>query len=138
MVWKQVNFSLKPRNKGLYLITDEVVPQLPIKDIKVGLVNLFLQHTLAALTLNENCDPTVRQDMTALFDRVVPEGDFYIHDDEGPDDMPGHVKSTLSGVSLTIPITNGRLALGTWQGIYLLEFRTYHHTRRVVATIQGE
>lgn len=139
MSWQQVKFSLAPRKKGLYLVTDEIMKQLPpLKDYKVGLVNLFLQHTLAALLLNENCDPTVRKDMTALMDRVAPEGDFYIHDDEGPDDMPGHVKSLLVGVSLTIPIENGRLALGTWQGIYLMEFRTYQHTRRVVATIQGE
>lgn len=138
MVWKQVQITLQPRSKGTYLVSNEVIPQLPVQGIKVGLVNLFLQHTLAALTINENCDPTVRQDMTDSFDRIVPEGDFYAHDDEGPDDMPGHVKLTITGVSLTIPITNGKLALGTWQGIYLCEFRTYRHTRRVIATIQGE
>lgn len=136
--WDQVKFSLTPRSKGCYLITDEVVQKVPqIKQYEIGQLNLFLQHTSAGLTLNENCDPDVREDMTHALDRVVPEGDMYIHDDEGPDDMPGHVKSTLTSVSLTIPISNGRLAVGTWQGIYLMEFRNYRHTRKIVATING-
>lgn len=139
MSWDQVKFSLAPRAKGSYLITDEVLNKVPqIKDYEVGVLHLFLQHTLAGLTLNENCDPDVREDLTNALDRIAPEGDLYIHVDEGPDDMPGHVKSTTVGVSLSIPITNGRLAVGTWQGIYLCEFRTYRHTRRIVATINGQ
>lgn len=136
--WDQVKISLSPRSKGSYLITNEVLLKVPqIKDYKIGNLNLFLQHTSAGLTLNENCDPDVREDMTTAFDRIAPEGDFYIHADEGPDDMPGHVKSSTMGVSLDIPISNGSLATGTWQGIYLCEFRTYQHTRKIVATING-
>ncbi|ODV80352.1 UPF0047-domain-containing protein [Suhomyces tanzawaensis NRRL Y-17324] len=138
MSWEQTKFALSARSKGTYLITDEVLSNIPqIKNYKVGLLHLFLQHTSAGLTLNENCDPDVREDFTNSMDRMVPEGDFYIHADEGPDDMPGHVKSSTIGVSLSIPISNGRLALGTWQGIYLCEFRTYRHTRKIVATING-
>lgn len=139
MSWEQTTFTLPSRSKGSYLITDEVIKNVPqIKNYKVGLLNLFLQHTSAGLTLNENCDPDVRTDMTSSLDRMVPEGNFYIHADEGPDDMPGHVKSSTIGVSVTIPILNGRLATGTWQGIYLCEFRTYMHRRKIVATIQGQ
>lgn len=137
--WEQTKFALKPRKKGSYLITDEVIKAVPqIKQYEVGILHLFLQHTSAGLTLNENCDPDVRADLTTSLDRIAPEGDFYIHADEGPDDMPGHVKSTTVGVSLSIPISNGRLATGTWQGIYLCEFRTYQHTRKIVATINGQ
>ncbi|CAK9438652.1 uncharacterized protein LODBEIA_P28760 [Lodderomyces beijingensis] len=136
--WDQVTFSLSPRSKGCYLITNEVLDKVPqIKQYEVGMLNLFLQHTSAGLTLNENCDPDVRADMNTSLDRVAPEGDFYIHADEGPDDMPGHVKSSVVGVSVDIPITNGRLNTGTWQGVYLCEFRTYRHTRRIVATLNG-
>lgn len=139
MSWDQVTFSLQPRTKGLYLITNEIYDKVPhIRNYKVGTLSLFLQHTSAGLTLNENCDPDVREDLTNSLDRIAPEGDFYIHADEGPDDMPGHVKSTVVGASIAgIPITNGRLNLGTWQGIYLCEFREMRHTRRVVATING-
>lgn len=105
------------------------------------MVNLFLQHTSAAISLNENCDPDVRTDMTRALNDVVPDDDGslgkFIHLDEGKDDMSGHAKSTIVGVSLNIPISNGRLALGTWQGIYLLEFRDYRHTRHCIATING-
>lgn len=139
MSWDQTTFALSARSKGCYLVTDEVVRNVPeIKNYKVGLLNLFLQHTSAGLTLNENCDPDVREDMSTSLDRMAPEGNFYIHADEGPDDMPGHVKSSTVGVSLTIPILNGRLATGTWQGIWLCEFRRYKHSRKIVATIQGE
>lgn len=138
MSWEQVKFTLSPRTKGSYLISDEVLAKVPqIRQYKVGVLHLFLQHTSAAITLNENCDPDVRVDMTSLWDRIVPEGDMYVHADEGPDDMPAHVKSSAVGVSLSIPITNGRLATGTWQGIYLLEFRRMRHTRRLVATLNG-
>lgn len=138
-MWHQSKFSLPAHTKGCYLVTDSVYSAVPeIKDFKIGLLHLFLQHTSAGLSLNENCDPDVREDMTASLDRMVPEGDFYIHADEGPDDMPGHVKSSTIGVNLTIPIRNGRLELGTWQGVYLCEFRAGRHVRRVVATINGE
>ncbi|KAI5961733.1 hypothetical protein CANMA_003710 [Candida margitis] len=137
--WDQVTFSLSPRSKGCYLITKEVLEKVPqIKNYEVGIINLFIQHTSAGLTLNENCDPDVRTDMDAALDRIAPEGDHYIHADEGPDDMPGHVKSSTVGVSLSIPITNGKLNTGTWQGIWLCEFRNYKHTRRIVATINGK
>ncbi|KAK6463168.1 hypothetical protein DFJ63DRAFT_286742 [Scheffersomyces coipomensis] len=136
--WEQVKFALTPRNKGSYLITDEILSKIPqIKNYEIGVLHLFLQHTSAALSLNENCDPDVREDMTNSLDKIAPEDAVYIHADEGPDDMPGHVKSTVVGVSLSIPISNGRLATGTWQGIYLLEFRHYRHTRKIVATING-
>ncbi|CUM63052.1 uncharacterized protein PRCAT00000615001 [Priceomyces carsonii] len=136
--WEQAKFSLSPRSKGSYLITNDVLNNVPqIRDYEIGVLHLFITHTSAALTLNENCDPDVREDMTSSFDRLVPEGDYYIHDAEGPDDMPSHVKSALVGVSLSIPITNGRLNLGTWQGIYLLEFRAYRHSRKIIATING-
>lgn len=139
MSWDGTTFTLGARSKGCYLITDEVIRNVPqIKEYKIGLLHLFLQHTSAGLTLNENCDPDVREDMTNSLDRMVPEGDFYIHADEGPDDMPGHVKSSTVGVSVTIPIRNGRLATGTWQGVYLCEFRRYMHRRTIVATIQGQ
>jgi secondary thiamine-phosphate synthase enzyme len=120
-----------------------VLKELPeIKDYKTGLLNLFIQHTSCALSLNENYDEDVRTDMTASLDRIVPEtkkGErLYIHDAEGPDDMPAHIKSALVGASVTIPITNGRLNTGTWQGIWYLEFRDMKHSRKIVATIQGE
>src|ERR1035437_9143769 len=133
----QTEFSLRQRNRGFHLITDEIVahlPQLP----EVGLLHLFLKHTSAALTINENADPDVPTDMTKIFDRLVKEHEPYFeHTLEGDDDMPAHAKSTIVGVSLTIPITNGRLNLGTWQGIYLCEFRTRGNNRRIVATVIG-
>ncbi|KAK9579242.1 hypothetical protein V6Z93_009406 [Aspergillus fumigatus] len=124
MSWFQKTFTLPPRSRGSYLITDEVLSQLPeIRNYKVGMLNLFVQHTSCALSLNENWDE---------------DGNLYRHSAEGEDDMPAHIKSALVGASVNIPITNGRLATGTWQGIWYLEFRTSRHTRKVVATIQGE
>jgi secondary thiamine-phosphate synthase enzyme len=137
--WDQTSFRFSSRGAGCYLVTNEVLKNVPeIKEYKIGMLNLFLQHTSAGLSLNENCDPDVREDMETSLQRVVPEGNHYIHDAEGPDDMPGHVKSSLVGVSLDIPIRDGRLATGTWQGIYLCEFRRMKHSRSVVATIQGQ
>lgn len=134
---QQVEFALAPRKRGCHLVTSEIVshiPQLP----QVGVLNLFVKHTSCALTVNENFDPDVRRDMNMLFDRLAPDGDVaYYHIDEGDDDMPSHFKSTLSGVSINIPITNGRLNLGTWQGIYLCEFRNFGGARNIVATIIG-
>ncbi|MCJ1246857.1 hypothetical protein MMC30_004066 [Trapelia coarctata] len=142
MSFSQTQFSLPARSRGSYLITSEVVKAVPeIKEFKVGLLNLFIQHTSCALSLNENWDEDVRADMSDALDRVAPEDKgegLYRHDAEGTDDMPAHIKSALIGASVTIPITNGKLATGTWQGIWYLEFRNAKHTRHVVATIQGE
>lgn len=138
--WDQKTFTLGAKQRGSYLITDEVVSNLPIKEYKMGMVNLFLKHTSAAISLNENCDPDVRHDMTTAMNRVVPDdgtGKVFRHIDEGPDDMSGHAKSSIIGVSLNIPISNGKLALGTWQGIYLMEFRDYKHRRTCVGTLNG-
>ncbi|KAI8922754.1 hypothetical protein BC831DRAFT_474433 [Entophlyctis helioformis] len=139
MTWGQTTIALGKRRRGCHLVTDEIeraMSKLP--SVKVGLANIFLQHTSASLTINENCDPSVRKDMEMSLNELVPENAPYTHTDEGPDDMPGHVKSSLLGCSLTIPITNGRLALGTWQGIWLNEHRNQASARRVVITIQGE
>ncbi len=134
----QSTFSLKPRTRGFHLITSEVVVQLPPLP-RTGILNLFVQHTSCALSINENYDPSVRADMEQIYNRLVRENEpYYRHTDEGSDDMPSHAKSSLTGVSLTIPITNGRLNLGTWQGIYLCEFRDYGGPRRVVATVIGQ
>ncbi|KAI8933133.1 hypothetical protein NX059_009774 [Plenodomus lindquistii] len=143
MSWFQKSLTLPSRSRGSYLVTDHITKELPqIKEYKTGLLNLFIQHTSCALSLNENYDQDVRADMTDALDRIVPEDTkgtgLYRHNDEGSDDMPAHVKSALIGASVTIPITNGRLNTGTWQGIWYLEFRDVKHTRKVVATIQGE
>lgn len=135
---EQTEFTLRPRGRGIHLVTGEILGQLPTLP-RVGLLNLLIKHTSAALALNENADPDVRHDMNAIFDRLVPENaPFYLHTDEGPDDMPSHAKSVIVGSSLTIPVTNHRLNLGTWQGIYLCEFRNYGGARRIVATVTGD
>lgn len=134
---KQVEFSLSHRSRGCHLVTSEIERHLPPLP-QVGMLHLFIKHTSAALTINENADPSVRTDMNAIFDHLVPENElYYRHTFEGVDDMPAHAKSTLAGSSITVPITNGRLNLGTWQGIYLMEFRDYGGSRRVVATVIG-
>ncbi|PGH32428.1 secondary thiamine-phosphate synthase enzyme [[Emmonsia] crescens] len=142
MAWFQRNIALPPRSRGSYLITDHIVSELPeLRTYKTGLLHLFIQHTSCALSLNENWDEDVRADMSDALDRIAPEdrkGELYRHSAEGLDDMPAHIKSALIGASVTIPITNGRLATGTWQGIWYLEFRASKHSRKVVATIQGE
>jgi len=131
----QTEFKLRPRSRGFHLVTDEIVIHLP-KLPETGLLHLFLKHTSAALTINENADPDVQTDMTKIFDRLVREREPYFeHTLEGDDDMPAHAKSTITGVSLTIPITNGTMNLGTWQGIYLCEFRNRGSYRQIVATI---
>ncbi len=131
----QTQFSLSPQTRGFHLITNEIIkhlPQLP----QTGLLNLFIQHTSAALSINENADPDVQTDLSSIFDHLVREREpYYTHTCEGNDDMPAHAKSSIIGTSLTIPITNGRLNLGTWQGIYLCEFRNHGGARRIVATI---
>lgn len=134
----QTEFSLRPRNKGFHLITQEIVQNLPELP-ETGILNLFIKHTSAALTINENADPDVRIDMESIFNNMVKEREaYYEHVSEGDDDMPAHAKTVVAGVSLTIPITHKRLNLGTWQGIYLCEFRYSGGARRVVATVLGE
>ena len=140
MSWYQKEISLKPRGRGFHLVTDEVVSQLPeLKNIKTGLMHILIKHTSSSITLNENYDPDVRSDMEKYFNRTVKENEpWYDHNSEGSDDMPAHIKSTLIGSSLNIPITNGKLNLGTWQGIYLCEHRNRAGSRSVVVTILGE
>lgn len=137
-MWKQTEIRLQERRRGFHLITGEVVRQLPELP-RVGMLHLFIKHTSAALTINENADPDVRTDMESIFNRLVKEREpYYMHTLEGDDDMPAHAKATIVGPSLTIPITGGKLNLGTWQGIYLCEFRDYGGSRKVVATVMGE
>lgn len=137
-MWQQTEFSLTARSRGFYLVTPEIIRNLPSLP-RTGMLNLFIKHTSAALTINENADPDVRTDMSSVFNRLVRENEpYYLHTMEGPDDMPAHVKCSLIGPSVTIPITGGRLNLGTWQGIYLCEFRHNGGPRRIVATISGE
>ena len=140
MSWHQHEILLSPRPRGVHLITREIVAAVPeIGRYSVGLAHLFIRHTSAALALNENADPTVRDDMEAYFNRLAPENaPYFTHTLEGPDDMPAHLKAVLLGSSLTIPISDGRLALGTWQGIYLCEHRDDGGRRRVVVTLSGE
>ncbi len=133
---QQHQFSLSAKRRGCHLITREILDNLPTPLPKVGLLNLFVQHTSCALSINENADPDVRTDMEKIMNHIVRENEpYYDHVLEGADDMPAHAKSSLFGVSITIPITNGRLNLGTWQGIYLCEFRNYGGSRHIVATI---
>lgn len=136
----QQTLLLKERRRGFHLITAEVVQSVPqISEIKTGMCQVFIQHTSASLTLNENADPTVRKDFEMYFNKIAPENDpDYLHDTEGPDDMPAHLKAALLGSSVMIPVTNGRLALGIWQGIYLCEHRNYGERRNLVITIWGE
>ena len=131
----QVEITLKSRPRGCHLVTSEIVRQLPVLP-KAGLLHLFVKHTSCGICINENADPDVRHDLAAILDHLVPEDQpFYQHTLEGSDDMPAHAKSALIGTSVTIPITGGRLNLGTWQGIYLCEYRNYGGNRKVVATI---
>lgn len=137
-MWQQVEFSLKPRGNGFHLVTQEVMAHLPELPC-TGLLNLFIKHTSAALSINENADPDVRTDLKSIFNRLIKEGEpYYEHTMEGLDDMPAHAKCSIIGPSLTIPITTGRLNLGIWQGIYLCEFRDCGGPRKIVATISGE
>lgn len=132
---QQTEFSLRPKPRGFHLITDEIINQLP--DLpQNGLLNLFVKHTSCGLCINENADPDVRYDLDNIFNNLIPENQsYYTHTFEGSDDMPAHAKSVMSGISINIPITGGRLNLGTWQGIYLCEYRNYGGARRIVATI---
>ena len=137
-MWKQVEFDLQSGRRGFHLITGEILRNLPPLP-EVGLLHLFIKHTSAGLSINENADPDVRMDMESIFNHLVKEREpYYQHTLEGNDDMPAHAKSSIIGTSVTIPITNGKLNLGTWQGIYLCEFRDYGSNRQMVATISRE
>jgi len=136
----QRQLALRPRSRGFHLVTSEIVDCLaPISHWKAGMCQVFIQHTSASLTINENADPTVRMDFETYFNKAVPENDpDYRHDYEGADDMPAHIKASIMGASVTLPIQGGRLALGTWQGIYLCEHRDHGGSRRLVVTAWGE
>ncbi len=136
----QQSLQLKARTRGFHIITSEIVYAMPqITEIKTGMLQVFIQHTSASLTINENADPTVRKDFEMFFNQTVPENDpGYLHNDEGSDDMPAHLKAAMLGSSVMIPIRNGRLGLGTWQGIYLCEHRNHGGSRSLVITVWGE
>lgn len=135
----QKELTLKPRKRGFHLITDEIVQAIPeLKDITVGLANIFIKHTSASLSINENADPTVRRDMEKFFTDVVPEEiNYYKHTQEGPDDMTAHIKASIIGSNLSVPVKNGRFNLGIWQGIYLCEHRNNGGERCIVVTLIG-
>ena len=139
-MWLQREIRLRARERGFHLVTDEIVRQLPeLERFEVGSAHLFIQHTSASLTINENADPTVRQDFESVFNRLVPQDQpYYRHNYEGSDDLPAHIKSSLLGSTLLLPIRQGELALGTWQGIYLGEHRDQGGSRRLMVTLQGE
>jgi len=139
-MWIQKTISISPQPRGFHLITNEIVENIPeMSQIKTGLLHLFIKHTSASLTINEDADPTVRMDFESHLNRLVPENQpYYKHTLEGPDDMPAHLKASIFGSSVSIPITKGKLALGTWQGVYLCEHRNHGGSRNLVATVQGE
>ena len=139
-MWQQREIELRARPRGFHLVTDEIVDGVPeLSELGVGLAHLFLRHTSASLTLNENASPDVRHDFATWFDRAVPDGAAYFqHTLEGPDDMPAHIKASLTGVGLLLPVARGRLALGTWQGVYLCEHRDNGGARKLLVTLFGE
>ncbi len=138
-MWIQKTITLSPKSRGFHIITHDVLENVPeIKDFKIGILQLFIKHTSASLTINENADPTVRTDFESHFNMLAPENQsYYQHTFEGSDDMPAHLKASLLGSSVSIPITDGRLNLGTWQGIYLCEHRNLGSDRKLIVTIQG-
>lgn len=140
MTWMQRHITLQPQRRGFHLVTREVVEQLPeLRQFRVGLMHVFIQHTSASLSLNENADPDVRHDFEAHFNAMVPENQpYYNHTIEGPDDMPAHIKASLLGSGVLVPVADGRLSLGTWQGLYLCEHRNSGGPRRLVVTLFGE
>jgi secondary thiamine-phosphate synthase enzyme len=139
-MWVQRQITLEPRPRGFHLVTSEIADAVPeLRELRVGIATFFVQHTSASLTLNENASPDVRRDFAAWFDRAVPDGaPYWTHTLEGDDDMPAHVKSSLTSSSLIVPIRDGRLALGTWQGVYLCEHRDRGGSRSVIVTAFGE
>ena len=136
----QKEIHLSPRSRGFHLVTREILEQLPeLSEYSVGMANIFICHTSASLTLNENADPDVRVDFESHFNKYVPENaPYYVHTIEGLDDMPAHIKASLLGSSVTVPVTNGRLNVGTWQGVYLCEHRNHGGSRKLIVTIYGE
>lgn len=140
MSWFQKEISIKSREKGFHIITDEILSQIPeLGEYEKGLAHIFICHTSASLTLNENASPDVRKDFESHFNEMVPEDQpYYRHTLEGSDDMPAHIKSSLLGSSITIPVRNGRLGLGTWQGIYLCEHRNSGGRRKLIVTVHGK
>lgn len=138
-MWLQKQLSLTPKSRGFHLVTDEILQQLPeLLSIKVGLAHFFIQHTSASLTINENADSSVRRDMEAHFRVLVPDdAEYFEHTYEGPDDITAHIKASMLGPGLTVPVNNGRLCLGTWQGLYLAEHRISAGSRSLVVTING-
>ena len=140
MDWIQKEITLAPKARGFHLVTNEVLKLVPeLREFRVGIAHLFIQHTSASLSINENADPTVRRDMETHFNETVPENaPYYVHTAEGPDDMPAHIKSVLLGSGVTVPITGGRLNTGIWQGIYLCEHRNRAGGRRLIVTLCGD
>ena len=138
-MWIQKTIALSPKSRGFHIITNDVLENIPeLKDFKTGILQLFIKHTSASLTINENADPTVRTDFESHFNMLAPENQsYYQHTFEGSDDMPAHLKASLLGSSVSIPITDGKLNLGTWQGIYLCEHRNRGSDRKLIITIQG-
>ena len=138
-MWLQKEIQLRAKSRGFHLVTDEILAQFPeLREVKVGMLHVFIQHTSASLTVNENADPTVRKDFESYFNRTVKEDEpYYTHTLEGSDDLPAHIKSSLLGSSITLPVSDGRLNVGTWQGIYLCEHRNHGGSRRLVLTLQG-
>ena len=139
-MWIQKEITIKAKSRGFHLITDELLAQLPeLRTLNIGLMNLFIKHTSASLTINENADPSVRRDMEAHFNVLAPENaPYYEHIYEGPDDMPAHIKASLLGASQSLPISNGKINIGIWQGVYLCEHRDHGCPRKIVVTLQGE
>jgi secondary thiamine-phosphate synthase enzyme len=139
-MWCQREVTLRPRPRGFHLVTDEIESAVPeLRSLEVGLAHLFIRHTSASLTLNENASPDVRRDFESYFDAAVPEdAPYWTHTLEGPDDMPAHIKASLLGPALSLPVSRGRFALGTWQGVYLCEHRDHGGPRSVVVTLVGE
>ena len=137
MIFKQKEIEIKAPKRGFFLITDKILESIDIRDVNMGMINLFLKHTSASLTINENISPDVRIDMEEISAKLIPDGYFYNHSLEGGDDMPAHFKSSMFGVTLNIPITSGKLNLGTWQGIYLNEHRDYPANRKIVISVWG-
>lgn len=139
VTWSQREITLRPRPRGVHLVTSEIVDAVPeLRDLRIGLAHLFLRHTSASLTLNENASPDVRRDFETWLSVAVPEDFAWTHTLEGPDDMPAHVKASLMGASLSLPVAGGRLALGTWQGVYLCEHRDRGGPRSLLVTLTGE
>jgi len=139
-MWWQKRLNLPVKRRGFHLITDELIKQLPeLQSIKVGLAHFFMQHTSASLAINENADPSVRTDLENYFSKIATEDEpYYTHTLEGPDDMPAHLKSVMIGTDLTIPVAEGNLQLGVWQGIYLCEHRNHAGSRKIIVTLNGE